>query len=69
MHLCLSQPDREERLPEFNCLSVCDQAFDNLARGVSFDFVHQLHCFNDANNLTLFDVITRGDKGCSSGRR
>jgi len=49
----LTQPDRKEGLPKLDGLAVGNKALDDLAGGVGFDLVHQLHGFDDADNLPL----------------
>src|SRR4051794_31999629 len=42
-------------------LAVGDHGFDNLATGISFDLVHQLHGLDDADNLALLHVVSGTD--------
>ena len=59
----------KQRLAEFDGLAVGDEAFDDFAGGVGLDFVHQLHGFDNADDLAFFDVIAGGDEGRGTGRR
>ena len=55
--LRLALADGEERLAEFDGLAVGDEAFDDLAGGVGLDLVHELHGFDDADDLALLDAV------------
>ena len=44
-------PNAEQRLAVFNRLAVLDENPYHFARHVRFDFVHQLHRFDDAKHL------------------
>ena len=56
-------------MTEFDGLAVGDQAFDDFARGIRLDLVHQLHGFDDADHLAFFDVVSGRDKRRSARRR
>src|SRR5713101_7789081 len=57
-----SNPHGEQLLTVFHRLSVLRIDLDDFTVDVGFDFVHQLHRFDDAKDLPLADVIADGDK-------
>src|SRR5580658_2309090 len=65
----LSDSDRKQRLAEFDGLAVGDEALDDFAGSVGLDLVHQLHGFDDADDLALVHMIADSDEGRSAGRR
>src|ERR1700722_4320624 len=67
--LVLRGSDGKKWLPEFDGLPVGDEAADDLAGRVGFDFIHQLHGFDDADDLPFVDAIADGDKWRCSRRR
>jgi hypothetical protein len=46
--------DKEERLAIFHRLGAFGQNFNDPSIDLRLDFVHQLHRFNDAQDLSLF---------------
>src|ERR1017187_3091230 len=64
----LTQPDGEEGLPKLDGLTVGNEALYDFAGSIGFDLVHQLHGFDDADDLAFFNVIARRDE-CRSTRR
>src|SRR6185503_4672701 len=66
----LSLFDSEKRLAVLNSLSVLDVDFRDFARGLSLNFIHQLHRFNDADYGLRFDVAADAYEafGCGRGR-
>ena len=54
--------DFKQGLAILNRLAVVDHPFDDLPGDVAFDFVHQLHGFDDAEHLALYYVIAGGDE-------
>ena len=63
----LSWPDREERLAVFDWLcGRCDSLYD-FAGYIAFNFVHQLHGFDDAQHLAYFDLVAGLDEGWGAG--
>src|ERR1700756_5902587 len=55
--------DHDERLPVLDWLAVLDQDRFNHAGAIGFDFVHQLHRFDDAKwaaDLFLVPAIHQG---------
>src|SRR5438093_6368280 len=65
----LVRTDAEEPLPEFNRMAVLNVDLDDLAGNVGLDFVHELHCFDNAKHRTLFDDFANLDIGLSARRR
>src|SRR5580704_19070022 len=59
----LVQPESEKRLAVFDRLAVGNQALHHFAGAVRFDLVHQLHGFDDAQHLAVFDRVPYLDKG------
>src|SRR5437773_6352633 len=47
----------KQLLPVFNRLAIRHQLFDHLSSYIRFDFVHQLHGFHDAQNLSNFHGV------------
>jgi hypothetical protein len=64
----LTQPDGEEGLPKLDGLTIGNEAFYDFAGSIGFDLVHQLHGFDDADDLAFFNVIAGRDE-CRSTRR
>src|SRR5271157_146632 len=62
-------PDGEQFLAILDGLAVSDKFLDQFSRRVALDFVHQLHRFNNAQNLAHFQPIADFDEGWRSGRR
>src|ERR1700685_1405790 len=62
-------PNRKQGLPKLDGLAVGDEALHDLARGIGFDLVHQLHGFDNADHLALVHMIAGGNKGRRAGRR
>ena len=62
-----SSGEWKQRLAEFDGLAVGDEAFHDFAGRIGFDFVHQLHGFDDADHLALFHAIAGRDKGEAPG--
>src|ERR1700734_3423375 len=65
----LTQPEREEWLAVLHWLTVGDQTLANLPGRIGFDLVHQLHGFDDAQDLTVLDLVPDLDKSSGAGRR
>jgi hypothetical protein len=57
------RPDGEQFLTILDGLAVGDELLDQLSRHVAFDFVHQFHRFNNAQNLAHFQGIANFDEG------
>src|SRR5882672_6267860 len=57
MHLLVAWADSKEWLAIFYWLAVAYQYFDDLARHVRFNLIHQLHGFNDAKHLARFHHV------------
>ena len=53
----LTLPDGKERLPELYGLAIGHEALDDLAGSIGFDLVHELHGFDNADDLALGNVI------------
>src|SRR5271155_4948271 len=53
----------EERLAVFDRLAALNEALDDLTGGVGLDLVHELHGFDDAENLSVLDLIADFHKG------
>src|SRR5580698_7866916 len=64
----LAGTDREQSLAVFYRASVFHQLGDDCATRLGFNFVHQLHRFDDAQNLAGLDGIADFDKRWSVGR-
>src|SRR3974390_233758 len=58
----------KQRHPILHRTAVIDEPLDDLARGVGFDLVHQLHRFDDAQHLSFFHRVAHAHKRRSSGR-
>src|ERR1700685_2287244 len=65
----LMQPESEEWLAVLHWLAVGDQTLDNLPGRIGFDLVYQLHGFDDAQDLTVLDLVPDLDKSSGAGRR
>ncbi len=63
------QPQSEKGLAVFDRLAIGDQALDHFAGGVRFDLVHQLHGFDNAQHLAVFDLVPNLDEGSRARRR
>src|SRR5438093_424293 len=50
--------DQEQRLPIFHGLPVLHEDLLDAAGGLRFDLVHELHRFDDAEDLALLDDVT-----------
>src|ERR1700683_5083339 len=61
--------DAEERLPVFDGLAVLGVHLDELAGHIRFDFVHQLHGFDDAEPLPGLDFGARRNERIGPGTR
>src|SRR5690242_9823216 len=61
--------NREQFLAIFDRLAILDQAAYDFATHVSFDVVHQLHGFNDAQHLAGLYDVSRLHKRRRAGRR
>src|SRR5437868_4946597 len=59
----------KQRLAVLHGLSVFGKLLHDFAGGISFDFVHQLHCFDDAQHLANLHVVTRFNEGWRARRR
>src|ERR1700691_2524911 len=55
--------DADERLTVFDRLAVLGVHLDELAGHIRFDFVHQLHSFDDAEYLAGLDFGSRCNEG------
>src|SRR3990167_3951144 len=53
----------EQRLAEFHRLAGLDMAFGHFPFKLRFDFIHEFHRFNDAQDLPNADTITNIHKG------
>src|SRR5580704_13207734 len=62
-------PQSEKRLTVFHRLAVGDQTLHHFTGCVRFDLVHQLHGFDDAQHLAVFNLIADLDKGGRTRRR
>src|SRR4029079_4275582 len=60
------QPDQP--LPVLHVLPVLGQDLHDLAVGLGFDLVHQLHGLDDAHDLTLLHGLSDLDEGVGVGR-
>src|SRR5580658_1989165 len=58
-----ARANAEQRLAVFDRLAVLGVHLDELAGHIRFDFVHQLHGFDDAEHLAGFDFGARRDEG------
>ena len=54
---CLLLLDSEKRLAVFDSLAVLDIDFDDFAGCLSLNFVHQLHCFDDAVDVSASTLL------------
>src|SRR6185295_5318846 len=59
----------EERLAVFDRLAVLDQDGLDRAGSVGVDLVHQLHRFDDADDVALLDLLPDLDERLGVGRR
>ena len=64
----LSDTDGEERLSKLNGLAIRDEALDDFSGCVSFDLIHELHGFDDAQDLSLLDLLAGRDESTGAGR-
>src|SRR5208337_2845430 len=60
-------PDGKQFLAVLDGLAVGDELLDQLSRHVTFDFVHQLHRFDNAQYLAHFQPVADLDKGRRAG--
>ena len=62
--LGLGGPDRKQRLAILDRLAIFDQHAHHFPAHVGLDFIHQLHGFDDAHDLALFEsaspILTKG---------
>src|SRR6202020_3027874 len=66
----LAFANAEQRHAVLHRSAIPDVHFHDLAGGISLNFVHQLHGFNDAEHLALFDGVADRDerRGTRRGR-
>src|SRR5215831_11724827 len=57
IRIFLNRPDGKQGLPVLYGLSVLDQLAFQDSRGFRFDFVHQLHGFDDAQHFARLDSL------------
>src|SRR6516225_5295665 len=67
--ITLSWPNRKQRLPILHWLPAGSNALDDLTSNIRLDLVHQLHRFNDAQNLSYFHLVAHLHKGRRARRR
>src|SRR6266581_187277 len=60
--------DYEQRLAELNRVSVARHDGGDAARFVGLDLVHHLHGFDDAQDLSHFDLVADLDERFRTGR-
>src|SRR5688500_8001048 len=68
IRLKLSLLNSERRLAVLNRLTVFDVDFGDFARGLSLNFIHQLHRFNDADHGLGLDVAADAHEAFGRGR-
>src|SRR5438034_1019142 len=65
----LSRADGEKPFAILDRLTVFHQDTDDLTRHLRFDFVHEFHCLDDADNGTFFDEIADRYESLGGGSR
>lgn len=54
----------EESLAVLDRLPIFTADLNNCTVHLSLDFIHYLHCFDDANNRFRINLVANLDKGC-----
>src|SRR5215469_8692370 len=69
MRIFLNRADGKQGLPVLYGLSVLNQLTFQDSRDFRFDFVHQLHGLDDAQDLARLDPLANPDEGRRAWRR